>query len=57
VREERPADYLKVVASLIPKELHVQSASLEEISDDELMDIIALLRSQIAKGAGEATEH
>jgi|SRR5262249_36080106 len=57
VREERPADYLKVVASLIPKELHVQSASLEDISDDESIDIIALLRSQIAKGAREATEH
>jgi hypothetical protein len=57
VREERPADYLKVVASLIPKELHVQDASLEDMSDQELMDIVTLLRSQIAKGAGEATEH
>src|SRR5215831_7845076 len=57
VREERPADYMKIVASLLPKELHVQSAPLEDMSDDELMDIIALLRSQIAKGVGEATEH
>jgi putative ABC transport system substrate-binding protein len=57
VREERPADYVRVVASLIPKELHVQSAPLEDMSDDELMDIIALLRSHVAKGTGEATEH
>jgi len=57
VREGHPEQYLKVVASLIPKELHVQDASLEDMSDSELMDIIAVLRSQIAKGAGEATEH
>ena len=57
VREGHPEQYLKVVASLIPKELHVQNAPLEDMSDDELMEIIALLRSQIAKGAGQATEH
>jgi len=57
VREERPEQCLKVVASILPKELHVQNTSLEDMSDDELMDIVALLRSQIAKGAGEATEH
>jgi hypothetical protein len=57
VREGHPEQYLKVVASLIPKELHVQDASLEDMSDSELMDIIAVLRSQIAKGVGEATEH
>src|SRR5262245_11976598 len=57
VREERPADYVKIVASILPKELHVQNAPLEDMSDEELMDIVALLRSQIAKGAGEATEH
>jgi hypothetical protein len=57
VREERPADYLKVIASILPKELHVQDVSLEDMSDDELMDILAALRSFVAKGAKEVTEH
>jgi uncharacterized protein YjiS (DUF1127 family) len=35
----------------------VQDSTLEDMSDQELMDIVGLLRSQIAKGAGEATEH
>ena len=30
VRQERPADYLKIIASIIPKELHVKEQSLED---------------------------
>jgi hypothetical protein len=33
VRREKPADYLKVVASILPKEI---KASLETMSDEEL---------------------
>lgn len=41
VRQERPADYLRVVASLLPKELRVdREKSMDEMSDAELMAII-----------------
>src|SRR4051812_1637419 len=45
VRTEQPAQYLKVVASILPKELHVKDMSLDDMSDDELIDILATLRS------------
>src|SRR5438105_2877872 len=34
VRDERPEQYLKVIASIIPKELHVKDLTLEDMSDD-----------------------
>jgi hypothetical protein len=60
VREERPADYLKIVASILPKELNVRTAPLEELSDDELERGIAILQGMIAaQGEGEdpSTRH
>ena len=37
VRKDRPADYLRVIASVLPKEMHVAAANdLEEMSDEEL---------------------
>lgn len=42
VRTEAPAAYLKVVASLMPREMKVEAARpLEQMSDDELMAIVA----------------
>jgi hypothetical protein len=43
VREERPQDYLKVAASLLPKQMELEvnrSRPLSEYSDAELMDIL-----------------
>lgn len=53
VRKERPHEYLKVVASLLPKELHVKDVSIDDLTDDELGDILTGIRSLIA-GGGEA---
>jgi hypothetical protein len=36
VREERPADYVKVVASILPKDVNVNVRPLEELTDDQL---------------------
>lgn len=36
VREERPADYVKVVASILPKDVNVNVRPLEEMTDDQL---------------------
>jgi hypothetical protein len=44
VRKTRPADYLRIVAALVPKEFSVESGSLEDLSDEELAQAIADLR-------------
>jgi hypothetical protein len=44
VRKTRPADYLRIVAALVPKEFSVASGSLEELSDEELAQAIVDLR-------------
>lgn len=36
VREDRPHEYLKVVASILPKQLDVQISEYERHTDDEL---------------------
>lgn len=62
VREERPHEYLKVVASILPKELNVNTNALGDMSDDELAAIIAAMRALadsvdtalVGSGAGEA---
>jgi hypothetical protein len=62
VREEKPAEYVKVVASLMPKELNVRTNAVEELSDDELAAAIAVLQSVLATqdpdgGSAEKTRH
>lgn len=48
VRTEKPDQYLKVIASLLPKELHVTNESLGDMSDDELIELLAAVRSLTA---------
>jgi hypothetical protein len=46
VRQERPWDYVRIVASLVPKQLDVaQSESLDDISDQELIEMFGLLKA------------
>ena len=49
VRKNDPSTYLRVVASIIPKELAVTKATWDDVSDDELLAFIAKLRSIIAE--------
>lgn len=57
VRTERPHEYLKVVASILPKELNVNTRAVEEMSDDDLAAGIAALQSLIAsQGAGARSD-
>lgn len=48
VRTERPQDYLKVIASIVPKEFHVKDATLGDLSDNELIELLATVRSLTA---------
>lgn len=54
VRTERPDQYLKVIASILPKELNVTTSRVEEMSDDELAAGIAALQSILAASAARA---
>jgi hypothetical protein len=51
VREERPHEYLKVIAGILPKELNVTTTTIEGLSDDDLARGIAALQSALASGA------
>jgi hypothetical protein len=47
-RVERPTEYLKVVASLLPKEFEISDNRLKDIPDDELDAIIEHIRGRIS---------
>jgi len=62
VRQERPHEYLKVIAGILPKELNVRTTAVEELSDDELAAGIAALQSILAAqpvsgGSEKKTRH
>jgi hypothetical protein len=52
VREERPADYLKVVASILPKDINFRVGDLEDLTDDELAGELAAIVSQLTGEGG-----
>jgi hypothetical protein len=45
VRAEKPSDYLKIIASIVPKEFTVRTETLEDMSDEELLDSLEQVRS------------
>lgn len=56
VRAEKPDQYLKVVASILPKELNVKVSELDELSDDEIdrqLKSIAATLARAGFGFGE----
>jgi Family of unknown function (DUF5681) len=61
VRTDRPDVYLKVIASILPRELHFKNASaFEGLTDDKLDEVIGSVRAVLlastptSSGAGEA---
>ncbi len=59
VRDEKPDQYLKVVASILPKELNVNVNEVDSLTDDELIERIRALDAAIRPylalaGEGEA---
>jgi hypothetical protein len=58
VRTERPHEYLKVVASLLPKQVEIKEDAFGDLTDDELTAIVAAARSTIAvhREGGSGTE-
>lgn len=59
VIEEKPEQYLKVVASLMPRDLNVNMNQMDDMTDDQLIKRIRTLDAAIrpfidAEGAGRA---
>lgn len=48
VREEKPDQYLRVVASVLPRELNVKVSELDELSDEQLQRQLAHIVAQLA---------
>ena len=49
VIKNSPAEYLRVIASIIPKELEVTNR-IGELTDEQLADVVTALRSAISAG-------
>ena len=58
VRTERPHEYLKVVASLLPKQVEIKEGAFDGISDDDLAALVVAAKSAlgIAGGGDGGTE-
>lgn len=58
VRTEKPDQYLKVIASIVPKDLNVNVNNFDGLSDDELRhelrDLAATLAAFVGDAAGES---
>jgi hypothetical protein len=59
VRSEKPDQYLKVIASILPKDLNVNINNMDDLTDDQLIQRIRQLDSAIrpfldTQGAGGA---
>lgn len=50
-REEKPADYVKVVASILPKQVEIKEDLFDGLTDEQLAAIIALADREGAGGA------
>lgn len=48
VRAEKPDQYLKVVASVLPKELNVKVNELDDLTDEQLARQLRAIASQLA---------
>jgi hypothetical protein len=53
VIDERPQEFLRVIASIVPKEIEFTDNRLKDIPDEELDAIIDHIRRQLA-GSGDA---
>jgi hypothetical protein len=56
VRETRPEIYLKVIASILPRELHFKSANaFDGMTDEELSTLLVDVRRSLTARAGEGS--
>ena len=56
MRIEKPSEYVRVIASLVPKEVLLQESALSDMSDDELVENLAVIRRLRARAAAVLVE-
>ena len=49
--KEEPVQFVKIIASLMPKEVEIQQSQLHELTDEQLAAIDLLLRDALANRA------
>lgn len=49
VRADKPDQYLKVVASILPKEMNLRVNDFDDLTDDQLARQLAAIASQLAR--------
>ena len=54
VRADKPAEYLKIIAAIVPKEFNITTAPLEDMSDEDLLDNLDRVRALTAAILGAA---
>lgn len=55
VREERPQDYLKVIASILPKDININVQPFDEMTDEQLKAHAARLLAELGPVAAFAS--
>jgi hypothetical protein len=54
MQKEKPAEYVKAVLALLPRELILADTALDDLADDQIDAMLATLRKQVlASAAGE----
>jgi len=56
VRIEKPDQYLKVVASILPKELNIKTDAFDGISDEQLAALVVAARAALGLPEGSGSE-
>ena len=47
MRKEKPAEYVKAVLSIMPKELNISDPTVADLSDEQIDTLILTLRRQV----------
>jgi hypothetical protein len=54
MQKERPAEYVKAVLGILPRELILGDTALDDLADDQIDEMLANLRNQVlASAAGD----
>ncbi|MCF2523914.1 hypothetical protein [Bradyrhizobium sp. G127] len=56
VRAEKPTEYLKIVASILPKELFVSDGAIDAMTEEEVVEALNNLRAMRAASQHAQTE-
>ena len=48
MREDRPGDYIRVIASLVPKEATLTINQFDDLTDEQLFEQYRILNAEIA---------